>query len=295
MATTKVLFANNAATRLTSDVTASATTLSVTPNTTSLFPSPSSIGDYFMLCLVADNGSYELVKCTAKDETTFTVVRAQEGTTAKAFSTGTLIENRLTAGSLTTVLNNVAASTLELGTVRIATSSEVTSGQLAADGPAVCTPENIQDALQTVSTGAFIKGGIVAFSGTFGGTNNKYPIPTGSSTPDTHWRICDGTGNTPNLVNKFILGSNSAYNTTGGAFSHSGSVDAHQLTIEEMPSHTHGYSHRGGNGSVTGYGENGNPTTWWTTYTGGSQPHSHTYTIDTTPPYYRLAYIMKVA
>lgn len=64
------------------------------------------------------------------------------------------------------------------------------------------------------------------------------------------WRLCDGTGGTPDLRDKFVLGAgniatgtnNAAANfnvDTGGGHSHGGLTGAHSVTVAELPSHTH--------------------------------------------------------
>jgi hypothetical protein len=97
----KILFANNAMTQLTAAVTTSSTTLAVTNGSVAYFPSiTAGSGDYFMLCVTDELGTFELMKCTGVSGNNFTVVRAQEGTVAKAFAKGCSVENRLTAGTL---------------------------------------------------------------------------------------------------------------------------------------------------------------------------------------------------
>ena len=89
-----VVFKNNANTVLTSDISSSATSIPVQSG--GVFPSLSS-GQFF-LCTIDDDTHHEIVKVTAISSNTLTVVRAQEGTTARAFSTSNTIEARLTAG-----------------------------------------------------------------------------------------------------------------------------------------------------------------------------------------------------
>ena len=144
------------------------------------------------------------------------------------------------------------------------------------------------------------------------GTNAN--IPSG-------WYLCDGTNGTPDLRDRFIVGSGSSYTTgnTGGAASVT-------LTTAQMPSHTHsGPSHThsfsgttsssgahsfaarnsysGWNGAAAGNGGQ--------RYTLGGPNHTHTFSGTTgsasgttgsagsgsshenRPPYYALAYIMK--
>ncbi|MDD2966769.1 MAG: hypothetical protein PHN64_04660 [Desulfovibrionaceae bacterium] len=158
------------------------------------------------------------------------------------------------------------------------------------------------------SSSTFLAGGIVMFSGTFGGSDGKRPIPLGTSAAEEGWALCDGSNGTPDLRGRFILGASEDYaqDSTGGAASAevSGTTGGTTLTVECIPSHTHSLPN---NVDVTG------SNTWknvWThenvylssnlmkTYaTGGSQAHSHSMggTVSTLPPYYALAYIMKVA
>lgn len=100
------LFANNASTTLASNITSVATTLSVSAGAGALFPSPTG-GDYFLITMVGLTSgvetSWEIIKVTARSTDTLTIVRAQESTAAYAWTAGTKIELRLTAGSMNTV------------------------------------------------------------------------------------------------------------------------------------------------------------------------------------------------
>lgn len=107
---TGIQFANNASTQLAQACTASDTTLTVGENATAAFPKINSVGDYFTLTLADTKGNYEVVKCTAKTETTFTVVRAQEGTTARPYPIGALLENRLTAAGIVHIAEDASTT-----------------------------------------------------------------------------------------------------------------------------------------------------------------------------------------
>ena len=115
-----------------------------------------------------------------------------------------------------------------------------------------------------------------------GAINN---IPSG-------WVLCDGNNGTPDLRGRFVLGSNQNNYNIGNI----GGEENHTITIEEMPSHSHKsagqcyMSCRSGNWprfmvESDREVEQGRPTTL---STGGSQPHNNM------PPYYVLAYIMKI-
>ena len=96
-------FTNNAATTLASGILAGATSLTVLSTTGAIFPTLTvGSGNFFYCTLQSTSGSgYEIVKVTARSGDVFTIVRAQEGTIATAFSAGDKFELRLTAGELT--------------------------------------------------------------------------------------------------------------------------------------------------------------------------------------------------
>jgi len=98
--------------------------------------------------------------------------------------------------------------------------------------------------------------------------------------------LCDGNNNTPDLQDRFVVGAGNTYSVddTGGS-------KTHTLTESELASHTHTFD--GGNLTDTG---NANPSlkssstssSHTTNTTGGDSAHENR------PPYYALAYIMKV-
>ena len=109
------LYTNNASTTLASGITNSATSLTVTSGNGTKFPSPTGI-DYFMCTLQGASGTpIEIVKVTARSTDTFTIVRAQEGTTASAFNANDIVELRVTAAEMTQInqLGQGNASTMK--------------------------------------------------------------------------------------------------------------------------------------------------------------------------------------
>lgn len=108
------------------------------------------------------------------------------------------------------------------------------------------------------------------------------------------WVLCDGSNGSPDLGNRFVVGAsqdenNEAKTTLKGPAMKTGGEHQHTLTIEEMPSHTHGYESVAWQDRFDG----GN---WWspvpgpsktTEPSGGGQPHN------ITPPFYALAFIIK--
>jgi hypothetical protein len=115
--------------------------------------------------------------------------------------------------------------------------------------------------------------------------------------PPPTWALCDGSNGTPDLRGRFILGGGQGVGLTNRLVNTSGGVETVTLTDAQMPYHNHGYNdqgqssatcslhHGGGNGcAVTGVGD-----TWrGTDHRGGNQPHENM------PPFYVLAYIMKL-
>jgi len=106
-----VKFTNNAATTLAAGINSSATSISVTDG--SVFPSLSS-GEHFY-CTFDDTTNTEIVKVTARSGNTLTVVRGQDDTTARAFSSGDKAELRVVAALLEDVKTEVT-STLSVDT-----------------------------------------------------------------------------------------------------------------------------------------------------------------------------------
>jgi len=105
-----VLFVNNATTTLSAGVGDSATSITVTDG--SVFPSLSG-SDYFYLTLEVDSDPTlkEIVKCTARSGNTLTITRAQDGSSARTFSTADKAELRLTAAGLNDVATQADTDT----------------------------------------------------------------------------------------------------------------------------------------------------------------------------------------
>ena len=172
-----------------------------------------------------------------------------------------------------------------------------------------------EDGTLDVTVSAAIPGTIVAFSGSFGGADGRHPIPLGGSEPDAAWLLCDGGsdgkgGTVPDLRGRMIMGASDAYaaGSTGGTAEHthplSGSVGATTLSEAQLAAHTHSTTAAlcGAEGQYR-YGANNqlvNNVAIQATPAGASQPHTHPLSgasgqASTLPPYYALAYIMRVA
>lgn len=95
------VFSNNATTTLATSIASGTTSLQVTSGTGSLFPALSS-GNWFIATImhIVSNTvtAYEIVQATARVSDTLTIVRAQEGTSAQAWTAGDTIALLPTAG-----------------------------------------------------------------------------------------------------------------------------------------------------------------------------------------------------
>ena len=204
------------------------------------------------------------------------------------------------------LLSVLAASVTQAGIVQMA------SG-LSDSTTTAPTCKAVKDAIESNLAAVNVPvGGILAFSGTFGGEGNRFPIPLGEDAPDMHWCLCDGTTTNglpvPDLRGRMIRGASDSVpaGSTGGSEKHShslsGTVGATTLTVEQLASHKHGGTVILGSGAGGGV-----PGTSSTAYylramdnAGGSQPHTHTLDgaseeESSLPPYYTLAYIMRCA
>ena len=148
------LFTNNAATTLASSITNVATTLTVASGTGALFPSPTGSNYSYVTLINAAGTVLEIVKLTARSTDTLTITRAQEGTTASAFSTGDKVELRVTAAGMTDTFNNggVQSATAVAGT-------GISIGSVTTTGAATHTINNTGVTSVTVAAGTGMSGG----------------------------------------------------------------------------------------------------------------------------------------
>lgn len=113
-----IKYANDAKSTLASSVASSGTSLTVA--SAASFPTLGA-GDVMYLTLAdALNSVTEIVKCTAVSGTTFTVVRGHEGTSAMAWSAGSNVQIRITAG----LISDLLATTSTINFSFTATSSQ---------------------------------------------------------------------------------------------------------------------------------------------------------------------------
>lgn len=129
------------------------------------------------------------------------------------------------------------------------------------------------------NTAAVIPSGLIAiWSGSTGS------IPSG-------WSLCDGTGGTPDLRNRFVIGAGSTYsvNDTGGSTTVTTSNHSHSngSLATDSDSHSHGagsyavgsHLHSMPTGNVTGSSPNWSDITYQTGSTNLNVTHQHTHTV----------------
>jgi len=122
------------------------------------------------------------------------------------------------------LLSVLAASVTQAGIVQLA------SG-LSDSTTTAPTCKAVKDAIESKLSAVNVPvGGILAFSGTFGGDGNRFPIPLGEDAPDMHWCLCDGTTTNglpvPDLRGRMIRGASDSEpaGSTGGSASHTHSL-----------------------------------------------------------------------
>ncbi len=127
------------------------------------------------------------------------------------------------------------------------------------------------------------------------------------------WALCNGSNGTPDLRGKFIIGAGGAYNpaATGGSATKDISHTHTQGNTGNENSHNHPFSGNTGDDNMAGSGELGLGSFSYHPHqhpfsgtTGAGSAHFHTNpttgssgssTQDILPPYYALAYIMRIS
>ena len=137
-----LVFKNNAKTTLSSGVNDSTTTIPVTDG--SVFPVADATAGTFFFATLDDDTNNEIVKVTASTGNSgnqnLTVVRAQESTSARAFSSGDKVELRLTAGMVDTFNLSGNAITLSSNKMGFGDSSPEVSLDLGSQPDSLHVP-----------------------------------------------------------------------------------------------------------------------------------------------------------
>lgn len=207
------LVSNNAYSTLASSLTNIATSLTVATGEGSRFPSASTAtGAYFYATIIDTSNNLEIVKVTNRSSDTFTIVRAQDGSTARAFSSSDRIELRPVAALFT-------ERTIPAGALMPYAGAAAPSGWLLCDGSAVSR---------------------TTYAALFAVLSTTYGVGDGSSTfnlPDLRGRVIAGQDD---------MGGSSANRLTGlsggvdgDTLGAAGGAESHTLTSAEIPAHTH--------------------------------------------------------
>lgn len=110
----KEVFANNCSSTLASSITNVATSMTVVTGEGATCPTITG-SDYFYVVL-AEGSTREFVKVTARSTDTFTITRAQQGSSASAFSAGATVQQRVTKSTLEDLQSvTTAEGTLPIG------------------------------------------------------------------------------------------------------------------------------------------------------------------------------------
>lgn len=155
-----IIFANNASALLAASIDTSAVVVQVAAGLGVNFPSPTG-AQYFVLALEDNAGNIEIMHCTSRTDDLLTVLRAQEGTVALAFTlTITRCELRLTKGTMEAFVQ-VSGDSMS-GDLNMAT-NEIQNAELTGS---------------TIITGGQSVG--MSVRGTLGQTDNELVVPAGS-------------------------------------------------------------------------------------------------------------------
>lgn len=133
---TTYVFANNANSTLSAPISSSDTTLELAAGSGSKFPTLSA-GQVFTLTLTdaATGQITEIMLCTSRASDSLTVERAQEGTTALAWTTGDFANNFITAGTAAIFLQGAGS----LGTMSTQNANAVAITGGSVDGVSIAS------------------------------------------------------------------------------------------------------------------------------------------------------------
>jgi microcystin-dependent protein len=278
-----VLVKNNAYSTLASGIGTSDTSITLAAGTGARFPAAGG-SDYFYATLIDTSNNLEVVKVTARSTDTLTVVRAQDGTTAKVYGSSSRIELRVTAALLADIRDSITPADGTVTTAKIV-DANVTLAKLAAAVQALLVPTGTvapyagtaeptgwlfcygQEVLR--STYTVLDGLITTTYGAY--TNGSGGVGT------THFRVPDLRGRV--IAGQDDMGGTSANRLTGlsggvdgDVLGGTGGTETHTLTIAQMPLHGHPYrSGVASPSSVSGSGgfqRDGGNATNYASYTG---------------------------
>ena len=184
-----ILFANDDTTTLAGPVTAIATTISVVSS--AKFPVLSGTNTFNATLQDAATGLFkEIISVTNVTGTTWTVVRAQEGTTALSWNLGDLVQGYVTAGALTVMLQSS-----QLG---------VANGVATLDGtghiPITQLPPSIQ--------------GAMSYQGAWNASTNTPTLVSSTGTKGYYYQVSVAGSTTLDGINVWNVGDVVTFNGT---------------------------------------------------------------------------------
>jgi hypothetical protein len=254
------VFANNASTLIASGITSADTTVTCSAGQGALFPTISA-GQVAACTLEDVSGNIEIVYATGRTGDTLTIARAQEGTIALAFASGSRLEQRITEGVIDSFLQKTGGDTLSgttnlSGVIDLGAGGSIQNGEIA--GSALRSqPGDTSNQILIPIGGLATEGGSVLLTkanlaanlpaGTALIVTNMIVIWHGlSSAVPAGWALCNGLSGTPDLRDQFIVGGAGSLPVTG-SFAHvtdptsAGTPVINPVTLDasNFPSHTH--------------------------------------------------------
>ena len=186
-----VLLKNNAGTLLSADVNTSTTSISVASSAS--FPTPSG-SDYFYATM-DDGANVEIVKVTGVSGTTLTVVRAQDDTSARSFSTGDKLQLRVNVKALEELTNLVDATDSVKGIASFDSNDfSVSSGAVSLATTSTAAELNILDGVTSTTAELNILDGVTS-------TTAELNVLDGVTSTTAELNILDGVTATTAEIN----------------------------------------------------------------------------------------------
>ena len=197
------------------------------------------------------------------------------------------VDSAMVAGMIANTLSNNTGSSIPIGTIQAYSGTTPPNGWLLCDGSAI-SRSTYSDLFSVIDTTYGIGDG--SYTLQWIDSNNDGIMQPGEminimstfNLPDLRGRTIIGTDNMGGTSANIVIGANN--------LGKKGGSETHTLTIDEMPSHTHGYW--GGTGSQwadyqTSFHVDRDPGPQTTDPAGGDQPHNNMQ------PYITLNYIIK--
>jgi len=195
-------------------------------------------------------------------------------------ATGTVISDEVQSNSLTTPSGSITTLTsTTINTTTTNTTDVAASGTVTATG-------NISTTGEFVGNGTIPIGGIIMWAGDV--------VPAG-------WQLCDGSNGTPDLRGRFVVGIGQATGPGAGPTSYAlhdtggSEINYHTHIVDPIPAETAPLDDNDHKSDVNGTGNS----------TVAKRNHTHSFDTPATestgpsnqenrPPYYALAYIMRI-